>query len=456
MTNTKDYTFEVSLSSRGFENKPDKKTEVPNLRFNRTTTDIEGFAMSIVDGYCYAGIYKSDSITMTEKTNDNYLYSYLVSIDIDHTHVSMDDMIDRIEFKPTLAYTSYNNGINGECRYRLVYCFYDKIEGKENYANYVNAIVKAIGLDVKDIDPKSLSACQYYNGNGSDNIEVYLNDIIYCKEDIIIPENKNIITEKKKSNDIKDNKSVNQNHIYNPPYNICLNDTFENTGFIYDYWHMRMEDVLSKYVDVYPNLEHTQIDLPDEDTPLIIFPEGYTEIRRWWRVNRDGKPIKIKDGEGRRRKLFLNGILRRLINPEITIENLLYNLLYELCYYISNYNAENVIGKKEIFQIANDVMKEDITKYECMRGSKKKFTVNPAYCAKHNLNKRQVINMVGKQERDQKIGELYDFLLTDKENLEVMRQNGLIISSSTLKRWREANGITKYRKSLKTEPINIH
>ena len=438
MTDTKDYTFEVSLSSRGFENKPDKRIEVPNLRFNRTTTDIDGFVMSIVDGYCYTGIYRSDSITMTEKTNNNYLYSYLVSIDIDHTQVSMDDMIDRIEFKPTLAYTSYNNGLNGESRYRLVYCFSDKIEGKENYSNYVSAIVKAIGLDVKDIDPKSLSACQYYNGNGSENIEVYLNDIIYTKDDFKIYYKDN-------SNDIKDNKSVNQKHIYNPQYNMCLDDTFENTEFFNDYWNMRMEDVLGKYIDVYPNLEHTPMDLPDEDTPLIIFPEGYTEIRRWWRVNRDGKPIKIKDGEGRRRKLFLNGILRRLINPEITIENLLYNLLYELCYYISNYNAENIIGKKEIFQIAKDVMKEDITKYECMRGSKRKFTVNPAYCAKYKLNKRQVINIVGKQKRDQMIGELYDFLLTDKENLEVMKENGLNISPRTLKRWREANGISKYK-----------
>ena len=46
-----------------------------------------------------------------------------------------------------------------------------------------------------------------------------------------------------------------------------------------------------------------------------------------------------------------------------------------------------------------------------------------------------------------KIGELYDCSLTDKENLEVMKQHGLEISLPTLKRWREKMGITKYKKN---------
>ena len=212
-----------------------------------------------------------------------------------------------------------------------------------------------------------------------------------------------------------------------------------------------MTSVLAKYHDVYPNYEHTPFELPDEDTPRIYFPKGYTEIRRWWRVDKNGKPIKIKDGQGRRRKLFLNGILRRLIYPEITFDNLLYNLLYELCYYVSNYNAKNVIDKKEIFRIANNVMKEDTTRYESMRGSKREFTVNPAYCAKHGKTKRQVINETGKLERDQAIGELYDFLLTDKENLKVMEENGLDISLSKLQRWKRENGISRYNRNKKKE-----
>ena len=205
--------------------------------------------------------------------------------------------------------------------------------------------------------------------------------------------------------------------------------------------------MLSKYVDVYPNLEHTPLPDVDDDTPYIIYPTGYIEIRRWWRKRHDGKPIKIKDGEGRRRKLFINGIIRRLINPQITFDNLLYNLLYETVYYISNFDAENVVDKKVIYNIATDVMKKDLTDYEHLRHMPhKEYTTNPNYCVQHNISRNALKGTVGKMIRSQKIGELYDCTMTDKENMEVMKTNGLDISLITLKRWRKENGIAKYKK----------
>ena len=210
---------------------------------------------------------------------------------------------------------------------------------------------------------------------------------------------------------------------------------------------MKMEDILEKYIRVYPNLEHTPLEIPDDDAPYIIYPIGYIEIRRWWRKRLNGMPIKIKDGEGRRRKLFINGIIRRLINPNITFDNLLYNLLYELVNYVSNYDADNVIGKKDIYYIAQDVMKKDMANYENLRGSHKKFMVNPNYCIKHNLTKNEVKSMAAKMIRYNMIGELYDCSKTDMENVVVMKENGMEkISVSTLKRWRKENGIIKYKK----------
>ena len=136
-----------------------------------------------------------------------------------------------------------------------------------------------------------------------------------------------------------------------------------------------------------------------------------------------------------------------MINPNITFDNLLYNLLYELVQYVSNFDAQNIIGKKEIYDIASCVMKKDITKYEWVKGVNRKFIVNPRYCEKYGMNKRQVRNMACKMLRNDSIGELYDCSKTDKENLEIMKENGLEISLITLKRWRKDNGITKYKKN---------
>ena len=92
-------------------------------------------------------------------------------------------------------------------------------------------------------------------------------------------------------------------------------------------------------------------------------------------------------------------------------------------------------------------MKADMTKYDCLKGTDRRFMVNPRYCEKYGLNKKQVRNVAMKMIRNQGIGELYDCSLTDKQNLEVMQQHGLEISPITLKRWRKENGITKYKKN---------
>ena len=442
MITTTDYQFEVSISDKGYDHKPNRTTEVPKLHFTKTTVGVDDFLNYMLEGYCYAGVYSYDSFGISHKTDNNYQYSYLISIDIDHTKVPMNDMIEHLEYKPTCAYTSCNDGRDGECKYRLVYCFEDKIEGIEEYYNTVYSILGANNLSIDDIDRNSLRASQYYNGNGTKTFDFNITDIVYNKEDFnIFYKNYYSLYYNKK----KEDKSIIENHTYNTPNNIHLNDTFDNKQFEEDYYNMKMEDILSKYHNIYPNIEHTPLEIPDDDTPYIIYPTDYVEIRRWWRRRLDGMPIKIKDGEGRRRKLFINGIIRRLINPDITFDNLLYNLLYELVYYISNYDADNIITKKDIYMIARDVMRKDMANYEHLRGAHKQFMVNPNYCIKYNLTKNEVKSLAAKMIRYNQIGELYDCNKTDKQNLEIMKDNGLDISLPTLKRWRKENGIAKYK-----------
>ena len=444
METTLDYKFEVSLSTQKFDHKPDRNTEVGKLKFSRIYTDVDGFASGIAKGYCYAPIFASATFRMSDKTDNNFRYSSFISLDIDHSQLPMNDMINRLEYKPTLAYTSCSNGLDGNNSYRLIYCFDNKIEGTDEYSNYVYTILNANKISIDEIDKRSLKASQYYNGNGCDNAELNISYIVYNKQDFIdYYKDYNIIY-----NNIDNNKSINLIHNTTPSTIMCYNDTFIDKQFADDYWNMRMEDLLVKYVGIYTNYEHSPLPDVDDDTPLIKFPSDYVEIRRYWRKE-DGRTAKIKDGEGRRRKLFLNGILRRLINPAITFDNLIYNLLFELVYYVSNYDADNIIDKKEIFYIARSVMEADLTRYEKLKGTDRKYMVNPKYCQKYEVNKKQVRVMACTMlhnTRFERIGELYDCSKTDKENLEVMKQHGLEISPITLKRWRKENGITKYKK----------
>ena len=442
MEATLDYKFWVSLSHQKFDHKPNRETEVGKLRFSRIYTDVDGFAEALIKGYCYTPIFNDATFSMSDKTDRNFNYSSFVSLDIDHTDVDMNTMVDGLNYKPTLSYTSCSNGLDGKYSYRLIYCFGDKINGTSEYSNYVYTLLEANQISIDDIDKRSLKASQYYNGNGCGNIDIKVSNIIYNKIDFIeYYKDYNTI-----NNIIYNNESINLTNNTTHPTIISYNDTFENKQFENDYWNMKMEDVLVKYLDVYPNIEHTPLPIVDDDKPFIKFPSGYVEIKRYWKVRNDGRAIKIEDGYHRRKNLFINGVIRRLINPSISFDNLVYNLLFELVNYISNYNADYTIDKKDIFYIARNVMKADLTRGEGLKGTDRKFMVNPRYCEKYGMNKRQVRNMACKMLRGDSIGELYDCSKSDKENLEIMKSHGLEISLITLKRWRKENGITKYKK----------
>jgi len=220
---------------------------------------------------------------------------------------------------------------------------------------------------------------------------------------------------------------------------------------------MSYGDLLLKYSDTYPIFEHTLLGEVDDDTPFIMLSSNYIEIKRYWFMetvydeNGDkrysaSRVKKIKDGEHRRKKLFLNGILRRIMVNDLSFEHLLNNMVYELYHYIDN--SKDRITKKDLFDISVNIYKSDIDNYNgLIKRDKRKFIVNDKYCIKHNLNRKQVRNISRKLITYNQIGELYDFNLTDRQNVEQFKEYGLNISTKTLQRFRNEMGITKYDKS---------
>ena len=67
MKTTTDYKFEVCISDKGYDHKPDRDNEVPNLTFHQTTTNVEGLANAVSKGYCYAPIFELRKFDMDHK-----------------------------------------------------------------------------------------------------------------------------------------------------------------------------------------------------------------------------------------------------------------------------------------------------------------------------------------------------------------------------------------------------
>lgn len=152
---------------------------------------------------------------------------------------------------------------------------------------------------------------------------------------------------------------------------------------------------------------------------------------------------KIKDGNGRRKKLFLNAIVRKYMYPQIEFEHLLHCLANELYYYINN--SKDPISKQELYDIAENVYNENIDKYSTIikqqQTEKRKWIINPQYCIKYNLSAKTVRNMVKGKINNELIGLYYDCSKSLKENLSTFKELNLKVGKSKLYEWCKENNI---------------
>lgn len=431
MINSSNFTFEVSYSTSSYDSKP-TSDQIKYMHFEMSKTNVDEFVNKISSGYSYCAVYNNDDFGMSFKKDSNFAYTQVISVDVDKTTISLNEALERLKTTPTVAYNTFSNGHNNLYCYRLVYVFEEPIESVKQAKLYTIALNQIVSeeLNIKT-DANACKVSQYFNGTNDNN--VFVSDCIYQLSDFNI-------------DDIKvQSKCIQEEH-----HNIGLTCTFENdTTLIKDFWNLKLTEFLYKYDSIMPNIQNSKLEIPSEDEPFIDIPSDYREIKRYWYLLVDEKGHKldyirkIRDGEGRRKKLFINGIIRRLINPKITFENMLHNIVWEFVTYMIN--DGNKITKAILFSIVQDVMKTDMTRYSELGKTTRKWMVNPYFASKHNMSKREVINKF-KHNKKQYIGEYYDASLTDEQNIKAMKEYGFEVSLRTLKTWRKENNITKYNK----------
>lgn len=464
----------ITVSTVGFERKP-LSNEMGKIEYVRKNLSIDEIAEYIKNGHVLSANFTEDDSTVirqTQRCYENFISTSMIMIDLDgEVELELNELIENLKFKPSIAYTTFSHLIEYKGnRYRLLYLFENEIDDIKLYKDIYKIIVSSFDFKLKDNCGSNVTQAVF--GSKKDCILIKSNRIYSISNFIDISLfNKNNIT-----NSI--NQISHSNYIYNKENNIIrlerpiqishlnsinkeeeniirLERLIQDDEYIEDYWNMSHSDLLSKYQDKYPLFEHTPLYQADDDTPYIFLPPDYIEIKRYWLIDyiysENGsvktyttKPRKIKDGEGRKKKLFINGILRRMMIPTITFEHLLNCLVFELYHYIDN--SKDIIKKKQLFDIAINAWSADLDKYEELRQSDcRTFVVNDKYCIKHDVSRATARNISRKAITYDKIGALYDCNLTDKQNLEVFKEHGLKASFKTLQRFREAFGITKYK-----------
>lgn len=437
----------VAVSNQKFTSKP-SGAEIKNITYAKKDVSIYTLTNLISCGYAFCAYYTNNlEFSMRDKTKENFIGTPLIFIDVDNLEGrKSEDFINSLDsdIMPNLWYNTFSS-VNGNERMRLIYLMEKNIENEHVYRYNTHYIVDKLGIAV---DNCTFSPFQFYLGTGKEQRVQCVNGTKHKVYDIELKE------------DNEQESEIPITKYNNKERNIirCNGDFDNSSDFMRNYWNLDNREFIVKYTDSIEVINNTPLHC-DSSKMYIELPDDYIEIERKtytvYEMRNGEKTFKYKDnyrwkdGEGRKKKLFLTAIMRRMILPTITFEQLLFNTVWELENFYLN-TKKDYITKKQVFQIVVSALKEDLESYKSMvKRDKRKFIVNPYYNNVEGYSNKQLAAMAKKAIHYAEIGELYDCNVTDKENLEIMKQYGVKCSLRTLKNFRKDNGISKYNKVKK-------
>lgn len=490
------FTFAVSLSQESFTDKVianamiGRSTDEKNIEIRKEYGFTRGVSYerinvtpftlltSLTQGKCACQLFnpkkprKDSTFGTTDKRYENFEGAYCVFVDIDETkYKDMRDFIDRLTLKPTFAYTSYSNQQPSKgARFRLCYVFSKPVQEKFHFRYLAHKVYEKIELDTQETikDKCGLSPAQYMNGvnKHADGIvfaEFFTGSIFdfpdfSCNnQDFISYLQKYCdysLSQRRRYKrdidslifslvDVKEKETCDISYI-----NITqaiTDDKKMNTRFserfVCDMERLSYDDFMQEYrhtIEYFWRIED------NEGWTLLLTDYGYIEYQDVsdgyfslpYYVN------KIKDGQGRRKKLFQRMCLRRVMRPNVLADDLLFNAYEDLHRLMENSGKDgaNIITIEELQRNVEDAMRLSVEEIETdykdmiayLRSKKPKHGKIYRFGRATTTGER---NRALKSVRWQEITDNYDWTMTPQENLKNLQAMGIDISIATIYRY---------------------
>lgn len=425
-----DYSFSLKRTQDGYAQKPISEV-IEKMRFTTTCCTVSQLSKWIGEGYAFCPIDRS-------KEKCQNMTGEVVFIDIDHTPYDMKTTLEKVQYKPTIAYDTFSCGSKkGEYSYRFVYVFNEPYKGSDFNFLYEHIIDSN---DLKYVDVREVN--QYYNGTNKNVVET---GIIYDLPPI--PENykpKYFNNKAKASKSLSDKEQKKWSEVY-------------SQGVLIDFLGMSYTAFVEKCRNDFGTELKRHIPYEECNDPrILIKPDNYLELPikyRWNKETKRMKEVRLMDGENRHGNLFVAGNIMRRMEPNIGADELLYFMVDYMQRYIDN--SDNKFNKRYMLRVVANCMESDIdTPLKEVKASS--FKVDSRYCYRNGISKREVANKVNgekrtaiKLQRWAEYDKWYKAELSDRENVQLLEQQGIKCSLRTYKTWKREYGYTKVRKSAK-------
>ena len=468
-------------------------------------TTAQGLLSMALQGYLFCGLFANDTLrnntryytkdgyfTLSTKEMDNFKGAYYVGVDIDNTRYSSPtEFISKLKFKPTFWYSTFshltvdknNDGILDN-KFRLVYTFDSPIQDPYFFRYCSYTIHKQIENDTQEgiEDDCGTNCTQNFIGTSVNELTEYgISDIIYSLSDFQITEDgyleflqqgcgygKNIKAKHKRNIQqricvlLSHNTSLYKPTPLTPPqgYNLWDIETQSDawkcsilgfdTDMQLDYQYLTYEKFHYNYKHKYRYCFRKEKEewLMMDNIRYQKCDDDYLELPWIGMKSKESENIlKIKDGQGRRLKLFFRAWFRRIINPRISPSELLYNLIVDKERFFDN--SDGVLTLEFLKKMVTDSFNYTIEGLKTTFKSQYEAAKN-MYCKRRYLihwSCRSLIraDTLGKELNWRLLDEIYDRTLTVAENLLIFNdsdlEEGIAFSRNTLYRYCKGRGI---------------
>lgn len=401
------YKFKISLSIDNYKSK-EEVTRAINERSGRRKmafSEVEVTSMELLNyglnGKTFCNLFhnipssikdekgriinlirKSDGAFIMKAKSDLYFFgSYMICFDIENTkYESAASFIEKLTFKPTLYYSTFNNlqknkdGSSKGARFRLVYVFDELIQGKVFFNYIFDTLNEIVEKDVGETtyDKCSRKPTQYFNGTNINNpdmivesgitnyiysfnnfniskesdylrwisIQLNSNKLTLQNKKLLVDEYEEVVISRKITNPINIIKTTpaEQPYIFNSSGEIILDDKllykWDNLTpekFVKDgLWVKWLRDTKNIYRVEKDEWINNEYQFVDEDYFMLFWN---TDI--------------IRDGEKRRKGLYQRMCLRRIIYPKSTPNEILFNTILDI---LRNYDNSDKILNSEFLR----------------------------------------------------------------------------------------------------------
>ena len=451
----KDFQFRVNISNDFYVKKTDataclsrvgaKAIGKEKMAFREYDVSIEQFLWGAIHGYTFCNLFQFDPnkeywfetcdgrhysskplyekgpnqgcMKLSFKRDQFFSGAQTVFVDIDLTRFeSIPDYLACLTCPPTCVYMSYSDNLekSGKAsrRFRMVYVF-NRILGKDDLNVVSRCITDSIVRDTGEPmeDDCGERPSQYFNGVYG-NEECYTSGYIYSRLDF--PESL---------------PPVDESRVIQTAQDPTKPTVVFDAQLLHDMGNMEPEQFMHFYSTRYRYYYRTESDNWINGTYQLT-DENYLQL--WWPTE------KITDGNHRRRTLFKRACLRRLINPYVDADTLLFNMYVDLIKFIDY--SDGVIKLDMLKRRVERAMQMDFDElaeyceYEIAywKDHKQKFILHP-----NVPHTQEYIRYITKVVHYAELDEKYDRSKTVKENLALLEGE----SRSTLYRYCHERGI---------------